>query len=304
MSDEIDELDEFDERRLQREQEQSETAAELARIAELTGIKRERALADFHASRQRVYDTFTRNLCKKFGVPSINREDVYQEIAITGIELTEDWDPQSTYRWEVQLYGAARSRIRKLVESGHWDGVGGMTTWHRRRSKLRQTADKLRRTQGTEPTRQEIVDAHNDEAYRRYSDPKRQGMIATIDDLADMTPLSLSGVVRVGEDANPIDVPVMDITDECVLSPMESPEFIAKVIDECYSRSVTLGDVASGWLDSFGSDGAPLRTVPELSTRLGRSYESTRRALIRVKEVAVAVLERDYNITGLEGLSD
>lgn len=281
--------------------EVDETTAQLNAISELRGAQRKRAIASFHEAHQDLYEKFGNSLSRHFGVPFTYREDVLQEVVILGVETVNSWTPGQAYRWEVSLWFAANSRIRSLVESGHWDGVAGMTTRHRRASKLRRQRDRLRRIYNSEPTAQEIVDAHNQDAQRRYSDPKRQGMIATVDDLANINPLSLSGSpVGSDDEDTTMDVPVMDLTDECALSPIESPDFVAKLIDECYARSSTLGDVASGWLGGFGDDGAPMRSAPELAEWLGRSYESTRRNLIKVKEVAVELLARDYGIFGMD----
>lgn len=243
----------------------------------------------FHETYYELYRRWGRQLARKFHLPRESEDDIAQEIAILADRSLTEWDMAEVRNWEGFLYAACSARVRQLAESGQWAPMTGMSTHIRKERALHSKRQELQQALGREPEPQEVLAAHNDE----YAAHRREGMIATSDDLERVRVNSLDALL--------VRPATLDVADTVVISASESPEFVRLVIDQAEQRSARLGLVARTWLVGFTDEAdeypEATRSVREVADMLGSTYEATRRSVTQIRQIAVLTLAGEYGIT-------
>lgn len=268
----------------------SETREQLEVIASCEeGSQHRRQLVEqFHREHLALYQMFGRKISHRYGVPFTYLDDVIQEITMVALEAVDSWDLTEVKLWEGLLYNKSVTHVRTVVETGAWDGQAGLSSRRRRVRHLAKQQERLRAQLHREPTDQEVVDAHNEDAYVRFADPHRSGMIATVDDMLDITPT----VVEENSAG------AIDIGDNSILSPAESETFVRLVVERCdEDMDETLSEAVRVWFDRSAGGLSVNKSNNDVAGHLGWNRETTRKKLNRIREIAAEVLADEFGIT-------
>lgn len=270
-----------------------DTHAELWGIAAETGSRRTAARDEFIGSREQLFKTIARRLCRNFGIQiALHMDDVQQIVAMEAIAWVDEMmeNPESIdeiMNWEGMLHARAKASVRSWHDS-NLSPASGMISVNRRIRVLNQVRDEMRAA-GSEPTDHEVVDEHNRRMRAARKDPARQGMIATIEDLRlAATAANIDDHDRMGP-----------MEDGCVLHPAEGPEFVRSVVEAARGKSEIVSKVAETWLSGvYSGEGAEqVLSAAEVAERLDISRSSAASHIRFVKALAVQILAEDLGIT-------
>ena len=144
---------------------------------------------DFLTARQALFGQLARSICLRFRIhPGLHADDVQQIVAMTALAMVHEHlrGTLGARRFEALLTVRARSEVRAHFDSASQTPLSEMTTVKRRLRKLGEKRRQLVAELGREPTADEVVTQWNTEARTRFTDPARQGMLATVTDLVDV----------------------------------------------------------------------------------------------------------------------
>lgn len=282
-------------RRLRSGAAMSENTHDVIRsIAGASGRDRDNLIHDFMRARMGLFKQIAWGLCRRFGhAPDQHVDDFASIVSMTALKmLTEELENDELLErienWEGMLRVQARAAVRDYIDK---DGapMAEMTSALRRKRVLDATRDEIRRELGREPSDQEIVDTHNARMWEKRSNPVKQGVIATVEDLR---------VSRVQDDVTDHDYSE-PIDADFVLHPVEGPRFIQLIVDRTSDYNERLGKAAELWLSGLYSDQHEPRiaTVDEIAEALGVSRSTARAYVRKIKEYAVLVAQEEFAIT-------
>lgn len=251
---------------------------------------------DFLAARMGLFRSIARHHCIKYGVSvADNVEDLTSLVSLDAYKLVmkQIADPVELERvevWEAMLRVISRSTVRGYLDKDGTPG-SGMSSTMRRIRLLHATREAMRRDEGREPTDQEVVDAHNALMRKNRADPVKQGVIATVADLA---------VHRESVDVTDYDQDCSQPIDtEFVLHPVEGPRFIRTLVTRMAEYNPTLGTAADLWLSGlYAEDQEPrVATVREIAEAMGVTEAQARSFIRKIKEHAIKVASEVFGIT-------
>lgn len=263
-------------------------------IAAATGRERERRIDDFMRARQGLFKQIAWWLCRNFGhLPEQHADDFASIVAETAYtmlreELEDPASLDSVNNWEGMLRVRSRQAVRTYID-GDNAPMAEMTSALRRKRLLDATRDEMRRELKREPKPLEIVEAHNAKMHATRSNPVKQGVIASVEDL------HLSRVQDTIDDhdfAEPVDTGF-------VLHPVEGPKFIRLLVERTTEYNERLGKAAELWLSGLYREGHPpvIATVEEIADALEVSRSTARAYVRKIKEYAVVVLQEEFAVT-------
>ena len=189
-------------------------------------------------------------------------------------------------RFEALLTVRARSEVRAHFDSASQTPLSEMTTVKRRLRKLGEKRRQLVAELGREPTADEVVRQWNTEARTRFTDPARQGMLATVTDLVD-----------VQHHGDPADTDRPAPPDTGPLDALEGRAFLGEVLAETHCADPLLGDTAAAWIGGALADPPFVRSPAEIAALLGVRPRDASAAITAVRGIAGRILTDRYGIT-------
>ncbi|GAB4098644.1 hypothetical protein [Sinomonas halotolerans] len=266
----------------------------LEEVADARGAGRRELVEAFLRGRWTQFGQIARWLCRNFGVdPAVYAEDFHSMVSIEAYAmLIEQLDPEDARERVVSFDGLLRVRARAAVRS--WldteaAPASHMSTALRRRRMLGAVRDELRAARNEEPADSEVVREHNRRMAETRSDPARQGVLATVADLA---------VTRRTEELPEREPPCPE--PDWTLHPAEGPAIVRRIIARAHEHGPALGHTAELWLSPLYSStgpGEPLE-VPVIAAALGLSRTAARARLARLRTLAAEVAAHEFGITG------
>lgn len=273
----------------------SETTRESIRaIAEAPAARREYMINDFLAARMGLFRQIGRTHCVRMGVSvPDNIEDFASIVSIAAYNLllkliNDKEELEALVNFDALLHLDSKPKCRSYADRELTPG-SGMTSAMRRVRLLNATRDRMRQS-GHEPTDAEVVARHNETMWETRSNPVKQGMIATVEDL------------RLGRDAVDIDDHQQDLTQpidsEFVLHPVEGPKFLKLLVERTTEYNAVLGQAADLWLSGLFNGPEPrIASVKEVAAGMGISTATARSHIRKIKEHAMRVAAEEFGIT-------
>lgn len=263
-------------------------------IAATHGRVRENLIHEFMRTRMGLFKQIAWGLCRRFGhAPDQHVEDFASIVSMTALkmlteELANDELLERIENWEGMLRVEARAAVRNFIDK-EGAPMAEMTSALRRKRLLDATRDEIRREMGREPSDDEIIDTHNSRMHANRSNPVKQGVIATVQDLR---------VSRAQDDVDDHDF-AAPIDTDFVLHPVEGPRFIQLIVERTSAYNERLGKAAELWLSGLYSEDHPPRiaTVDEIAEALDVSRSTARAYVRKIKEYAVLVAQEEFAIT-------
>lgn len=216
-----------------------------------------------------------------------DRDDIVSRVRESAWEiwLASDGDPPPW--WPKELHHRAHFAIRDWAESGEVTAEGDATGTERRRRGMSTAADDLREIYGVEPTDDEVIEHHNESALASRADAKKQGALASTDDLepfgmvpTDPDALDPVSLGRADNYASALDV----VADAIWLA-----DCTEEIIDRARDANPLLGRFAEIWLASV-VDADPL-SCADIAALLGVSRSTAERMATRVRAIAAEAIE-------------
>jgi hypothetical protein len=158
-------------------------------IAAADGRARDNLIHEFMRSRMGLFNRIGWSLCRNFGVnPAQHGEDfasmVSQEAYVMLTEqIADDEALEQVHVWEAMLKLRSKQLVRNFLDKDMAPATEMSSTFRRVRM-LNQTRDEMRLSLSREPTDDEVVKEHNTRMYANRSNPVKQGVLATVDDLS------------------------------------------------------------------------------------------------------------------------
>lgn len=261
-------------------------------IAAADGRVRENLIHEFMRSRMGLFNRIGWSLCRNFGVnPAMHGEDfasmVSQEAYVMLTEqIADDEELEQIQVWEAILKMRSKQVVRNFLDK-EMSPATGMSSTFRRVRMLNQTRDEMRLALSREPSDDEVVKEHNTRMYANRSNPVKQGMLATVDDLS---------VYRATADVDNHDYE-QPIDTEFVLHPVEGPKFIQLLVEKTSEYNERLGEAAELWLSGLYSGSGEIGTPEKIAEALGVSQSTARSYIRKIKEHAVIVASEAFGIT-------
>lgn len=263
-------------------------------IANAQGRVRENLIHEFMRTRMGLFKQVAWGLCRRFGhAPDQHVEDFTSIVSETAYimlteELADDELLERIENWEGMLRVRARSAVRNFIDK-EGAPMAEMTSALRRKRLLDATRDEMRREMGREPSDLEVVETHNSRMWENRSNPVKQGVIATVEDLR---------VSRAQDDIDDHDF-TEPIDTDFVLHPVEGPRFVRLIVERTSAYNERLGKAAQLWLSGLYSEDHPPRiaTVEEIADALDVSRSTARAYVRKIKEYAIQVAQDEFSIT-------
>jgi hypothetical protein len=261
-------------------------------IAAADGRARENLIHEFMRSRMGLFNRIGWSLCRNFGVnPAQHGEDfasmVSQEAYVMLTEqIADDEALEQVQVWEAMLKLRSKQLVRNFLDKEMAPATEMSSTFRRVRM-LNQTRDEMRLALSREPTDNEVVTEHNTRMYANRSNPVKQGVLATVDDLS---------VYRATADVDNHDYE-QPIDTEFVLHPVEGPKFIKLLVEKTSEYNERLGEAAELWLSGLYSGSGEIGTPEKIAEAMGVSQSTARSYIRKIKEHAVIVASEAFGIT-------
>lgn len=273
----------------------SENANDAIRaIADAPLARRDSMINDFMAARMGLFARISQWLCRNYGQSyQAHGEDFAAMVAEEAYTMFAEHleDPTELDRvetWEGMLRVRSRAVVRNFLDKD-MAPAAKMTSALRRIRVLNQTRAAMQQELGGTPSDQEVVARHNANMHAQRSNPSKQGVLATVDDLqtfracADVSDMDFS---------EPIDT-------DFVLHPVEGPKFIELLVQKTSEYNSKLGQAAELWLGGlYRTDGPPVIATPqEIATALGVTPAAARTYITKIKAYAVVVAKEAFDIS-------
>lgn len=258
----------------------------LTQIAHVTGAERDRLIEAFLADRRALIDRVTTSVLR-FMTPGRPRaapvlrpdvESVVWECAWQILrESHESLDQVVSF--DAVLTSRAKRDAVKHVESSAVTGVAGTANLRTKQRAVGTSRRELRSVLGVEPDTDQLLEYHNDKMRSRRSDPIKQGVLASREDL-EVAPRT----VLAAADTGPVPP---DGDDDAALTSLEGHDLASEILDRCRGRSGDLGLVAQCWLAEYVTDGHfDSLSVSDIAREVGHSAEWTRSRMLDVRVIA------------------
>jgi hypothetical protein len=273
---------------------QDTSTIEAQRIANMAdGVRRERAVEDFHRAHYSAYAVVARRFRQKAGIDKAHVDDLGQIIALVADGLIRDakvWESGSMFL--ALLQRRTSSKLRDWSFTADNTGLGGGTAAMRRRLLVAKVSRELATELGRQPTDEEVVEAANHDQAMRMSTPGKAGRITTDD---------VTGVKVTATDI-PEDIlgghlgPRM--AGEGDLDPTEMGPFAELVIARATEeRGELFGSLAAIYLSGFIDEATGFPPdMKDLAPQFDRSVDWVRRSIHEIHVICRSVLEDDFGI--------
>lgn len=264
-------------------------------IAAASGRQRQYLIEDFFKARQGLFVRIGHGLCRNFGVAAAQHGDDFASMVseeaykMLNEQLADEDALNQVQVWEAMLKMRSKQVVRDFLDKEMAPATKMSSTFRRVRV-LNQTRDEMRLALSREPTDAEVVAEHNTRMHANRANPVKQGMLATVDDLA---------VYRATADVDDHDY-AQPIDAEFVLHSVEGPKFIKLLVERTAEYNERLGEAAHLWLAGlYSEDGNPPRigTPDEIAEALDVSPSTARSYIRKIREYAVTVASEAFGIT-------
>jgi hypothetical protein len=263
------------------------------RIISAPASARKRLINDFFSSRDSLFNRLSYVIARKFSAEHA-REDIRQIImieahgmiteAINDPELLED-----IRSFEGLLQSRAHAKARTYLDRDDI-GITNVTTIKRRQRMLMALREQMMIEAAGDVTDQDVVLAHNKNVEATRVNAKKQGMIATVEDMRhNFTAAAeeeLASIVGATDNTNV----------DYLLHPMEGKKFIAEIIRRCDLVDPALGEFSRCWLEMVYLDGVAEPNERELAKQMGLSRPVVVRTINRMRAVALDALHEMMDI--------
>gem|GEM_PF-6477041 len=239
-----------------------------AAVRAAPAAKRDEAIETFLARYESLWTSIARKYSRSYGIKHKDLDDAAQIVRLEAYKLLLDGAPPNI-RWGQALWRRCEEAIREMSMSGANTGFAGMTGHERRRRGL----EKLREESGL--SGEALLAAWNARAAQSRADPKRQGAIATKEDLVDHRIVLNGAVTSVAEPH------YNDPALKYLLDLNFTEELTATVRKTCAREPQIVGQVAQAWLEG-AMDGDPM-SCAEIARRIGVSRATVQRTMPRVR---------------------
>jgi len=221
----------------------------------------------------KLWIAMARKYAHQYGVRNSDIDDAAQEVRMTVLKALKDGIPDGL-GWHQALWKLSKGALAAWSARGAVTGFGGMTGHVRRRRGL----FAMSHLDGKDEVSSEAIAAWNQRVSTSRTNPKRQGALATLDDLVEHQ-IVLSDTMETS--TNPDDAD--DLGN--LLGSMASDELIEVIVDACTTQlSELAGRMAREWLEGEMRD-EPLN-CSALARQLGVPRSVILRLIGSVKQVA------------------
>ena len=252
-----------------------EIEADIAAVRAAPEAQQEALVEELLAKYDKLWVVVARKYGRRYGIRQPDMDDAVQEVRLAAMKLLSEGIPPDV-TWGQAIWRASESALSTWTESGGMTGFSGMTGHVRRYRSLAQMANGRPGLGG-----QELVETWNAKTAVSRADARRQGAVATVDDLVERQVRPAVDVMAPAEGRRrAYDEAVMDE----LLGEMVSEEMIELVVDACAGASELAGKVARTWLRGAVDDEAI--SGAEVARRLGVSRSTVLRAIGEVKMIA------------------
>jgi hypothetical protein len=250
--------------------------ADIATVTGAGGAEREALVESFLAK----YDPLWKAVAKKYsygcGVRRSDLDDATQVVRQEACRLLKDGAPPGV-SWGQALWRSSQSAIKAWSAGGEVTGFAGMTGHVRRRRSL----ERMREMTGLdgEPLRE----AWNAGTASTRSDAKRQGAVATAEDMVEhrIVPSDNEHDPHGGDDPDIDRLLMANVTDEMIMVAVRA----------CSNESRLKGAVAEAWLRGVVADD-PM-SCTEIARRTGATRSEVQEVMWEV-EATVQQAVGDY----------
>lgn len=241
--------------------------ADAAAVEAASPEYRDEVVELFLARYESLWTSIARKYSRSCGVRRCDLDDAAQAVRIEAYKLLLEGAPPGI-RWGQALWRRSEEAIRELSISGGSTGFSGMTGHERRRRSL----EKLRSESGLSGAA--LLEAWNAKTAQTRSNPKRQGAIASEEDLVDHK--ILPNGTSSWDTAHDYEDPVV----EQLLGDSFTADMEEAIVQGCSSEPPIVGRIAHTWFTGTMT-GSPL-SCAEIARRIGTSRTTVQRAMPRV----------------------
>lgn len=273
--------------------------SEITAIFELDGDQQEMAVHQFLSDtrHQAFFRKLTASLCNRYSIrQEMWGDDVHvivQQVAwgILVDQAQTTW-AQAYDSWSIAMALGAQNKVKAFVESADYLGVSGASTLARRQRMLEARRQAML-AGGYDASPQAVVEAHNAEMLRSRSDPARQGVLATVEDMTRISTLPL----EYANDPTTY-MPATGSESDCPLLTVDAKELIRTVLKRCDKSSDTIAVVARAVYGQALSEPPFIATAREAADITGLGVDKVRRYMREVDDMLRQILADDYGIIG------
>jgi hypothetical protein len=273
--------------------------SEIVAIFELDGDQQDLAVHQFLSDtrHQAFFRKLTASLCNRYSIRlEMWGDDVHvivQQVAWGMLVDQAQHTWASAYdSWSQAMALGAQNKVKAFAESADYLGVSGASTLTRRQRMLEARRQAML-AGGFEASPQDVVDAHNQEMHRTRSDPARQGVLATTEDMIRLGTLPL----EFANDPTTY-MPSTGSESDCPLLTTDAKELIRKVLIRCDATNGTMRQVAHAVYGQALSEPPFIATAREAAEISGLGVDKVRRHLREVDDLLRQILAEEYGITG------
>lgn len=267
------------------------------------GPARESQIEEFLREFQEVIAKVARGMCHRYGLNGGDLDDVRSlamEATLVGLRALGQPGVEPIRIFHVWLGLKVRTRVRIMTEQAAHTGVSGQTSKIRRERAIRLRVQQRETELGRYLTTDEqsrLVGEYNAEVMRSRVDAARQGALANVADLVEISQVGIEDY----------DAPTTDVND-VVVAPFEMVGAIRETVARCDAEdrdsrerghAGRLGRIVRALYEPYLVDGeSARRSVPEIVLVTGENRETVRRHVTRADEIMREVMATVYGIEG------
>jgi len=255
--------------------------ADAAAVGAAPTEDRDELIEMFLARYEALWTAIARKYSRGCGIKRCDLDDAAQTVRIEAYKLLLEGAPPGV-RWAQALWRRSEEAIGEQSISGASTGFAKMTGHERRRRSL----EKLRAESGL--SGDALLQAWNTRTAQSRSDPRRQGAVATREDLADYKMMP-NGHNQWEATPNYEDPGI-----EQLLSSSFTKEITDMVVNACSKEPEIVKEVAQAWF--AGTMAGDPMSCAEIARRTGASRSSVQRAMPRTR-VIVREIVADYLVS-------
>jgi hypothetical protein len=255
----------------------------IEKIVAANPSKHKRMIHDFLASREAVFNRLSYTIARKFSAEHA-REDIRQIVMIEAHEMIQEAisDRESLeeiHSFEGLLQARAHAKSRTYLDRDDI-GITHVTTIKRRQRMLMATREAMMAAAVGDVTDQSVVDAHNTKVNTTRTNARKQGMIATIDDMRHN--FTVAGESELADVAGASD----NTNSNTLMHPLEGKKFIIEMLRRCDELHPELGEFARAWIESVYLDGDSKPDDRTLAKRFGMTRAHLSDTIAEIREIA------------------
>lgn len=260
-------------------------------IAEAPVHERDRMTHDFLKDFWPLFVRIAHGFCRQTGKLASSHLDDFTSIVAERASLMIQQaveDPSTLSKiniWEAMLKAQCRNAVRDWLRVNDQPATG-MSAKLRLTSQLHALKWKMAADLGREPSDQEVVDENNRLMHQNYKNPRKNSVIADID---DMSTEKHTADVEDHQD-------LQEIEYECILSPIEGKGFLRDVSQAAWSKSPQLGTATAIWLEHAYEGEERSQTTKTIAKALGISAKEVPALVSEIRQLAENVLHQSLGI--------